>query len=336
MDRQLNMRDIAEKANVSVSTVSRVLNGKGRISPETRERVQAIIDESGYVVNMAARSLTSAHSGNVGLIVPDISNDFFSTIALHTESYLAEKGYSVFVCNTANDPERERAYFRTLTSKLVDGVICISGLNRLSSDLVPAGLPIVCVDRLPENDLGIPMVRSDETAGTYAATKHLIDRGCKHILFIGGYTALFVGHTRIAGYHDAMHEAGLPVTDNSIINVTGKKPSMIEANENIIRHISTNGLDFDGVVSTSDHAAAGVMQGLRQMDISVPGQVKICGFDDSIYSRLTTPRITTVHRYPEQLARAGCNRLLEQLHGDTPLPETIIPVKLLVRGSTSV
>lgn len=334
MNCQLNMRDIAEKAGVSVSTVSRVLNGNGRISPATRERVQAIIDETGYVVNMAARSLSSTRSGNVGLIVPDISNDFFSTLALHAEKYLAEKGYSVFVCNTANDPERERNYFLTLTSKLVDGVICISGLNQLTSDIVPAGLPVVCVDRQPQNDLGIPRVRSDESVGTYAATNHLIGRGCKHILHIGSYTALFEGKNRISGYENALRDAGLPHSKDDFIRVTGKKPSMVEAREGIIRRIGERGLDFDGIITSSDHAAAGALQALTQLDISVPGQVKICGFDDSIYSRLTTPTITTVHRYPEQLARAGCDRLLEQIGGETPRPETIIPVKLVVRESS--
>lgn len=333
MNSQPSMRDIAAAAGVSISTVSRVLNRNGRISPATRERVQKIIDESGYVVNMAARSLSSSCSSNIGLIVPDISNDFFSTLALHIEERLRANGYSVFVCNSSNDPEQERYHFRTLTSKLVDGVICISGLNELPDDVIPPDLPIVCVDRRPQSRRHIPTVFSDENAGTRAMTEHLISHGCRRLLYIGGFTAQYRTRTRISGFRDALAAHGLPLDEANVLQVTGKRPSMEEAHDYVLRRIA-DGLDFDGIVTSSDHAAAGALQALLQMDISVPGQVKVGGFDNSIYSRLTTPRITTIHRYPEQIASAACSRMLELLRREEPLAQTIIPVKLIVREST--
>ena len=112
-----SMRQIAVAAGVSVATVSHVINGSGRFSEDTRKRVEAAIEEYGYVTNMAAKSLRVAQSRTIGMIVPDISNDFFSKIALHVERELATEDYSVFVCNSANDPARERDYFRTLASK---------------------------------------------------------------------------------------------------------------------------------------------------------------------------------------------------------------------------
>ena len=142
-----SMRQIAVAAGVSVATVSHVINGSGRFSEDTRKRVEAAIEEYGYVTNMAAKSLRVAQSRTIGMIVPDISNDFFSKIALHVERELATEDYSVFVCNSANDPARERDYFRTLASKQADGIICISGLRRLDGEFVPHGIPVVCIER---------------------------------------------------------------------------------------------------------------------------------------------------------------------------------------------
>ena len=179
-----SMRQIAVAAGVSVATVSHVINGSGRFSEDTRKRVEAALKEYGYVTNMAAKSLRMAQSRTIGMIVPDISNDFFSKIALHVERELATEDYSVFVCNSANDPARERDYFRTLASKQADGIICISGLRRLDGEFVPHGIPVVCIDRAPENDLGFPHVGSDNIGGGYMATEHLIERGCKDLSLI--------------------------------------------------------------------------------------------------------------------------------------------------------
>ncbi len=333
MAKQLSIRDIAQMADVSVATVSRVINNNGRFSEETRKRVQKVIDETGYVTNMAARSLRSSKSGNIGLIVPDISNDFFSTLAFHTERTLQEQGYSVFVCNTGNDPQREQAYFNTLTSKLVDGIICISGLRTLDADIVPAGLPVVCVDRYPDTSLEIPVVRSDEERGAHLATSHLIERGCKRIVYIASFTADYAVDARGRGYQQALTEHGLAAAPELHLQVTGQRPSMYEA-EDLVAELMESGTPFDGVFASNDHAAVGALNALAKAGIDVPGQVKIAGFDDSIYSRLTTPHITTIHRYPEQMAESGCSAMLKLLRGESPDPMAVVPVALIKRAST--
>ncbi len=333
MAKQLSIRDIAKMADVSVATVSRVINNNGRFSEETRQRVQKIIDETGYVTNMAARSLRSSKSGNIGLIVPDISNDFFSTLAFHAERTLQGQGYSVFVCNTGNDPKREQAYFETLTSKLVDGIICISGLRTLDADIVPAGLPVVCVDRAPDTSLDIPTVRSDEAHGTYLATSHLVERGCRRIVYITSYSADFVDEARERGYRQALAENGLEAAPELRLQVTGKRPSMYEA-EDLVSALVRSAVPFDGVMASSDHAAVGALNALADAGFDVPGQVKVAGFDDSVYSRLTTPRITTVRRFPEQMAERGCRAMLSMIRGEKPESTAIVPVELVVRSST--
>ena len=237
--KRSSMRQIAAAAGVSVATVSHVINGSGRFSEDTRERVEAAVEEYGYVTNMAAKSLRMAQSRTIGMIVPDISNDFFSKIALHVERELATEDYSVFVCNSANDPARERDYFRTLASKQADGIICISGLRRLDGEFVPHGIPVVCIDRAPENDLGFPHVGSDNIGGGYMATEHLIERGCKNILSISSFTANYPGNERQMGYERALAAHGMPLCRDYQLFVSGKQPSIIESEELVTDFLST-------------------------------------------------------------------------------------------------
>ena len=309
-----SMRQIAVAAGVSVATVSHVINGSGRFSEDTRKRVEAALKEYGYVTNMAAKSLRMAQSRTIGMIVPDISNDFFSKIALHVERELATEDYSVFVCNSANDPARERDYFRTLASKQADGIICISGLRRLDGEFVPHGIPVVCIDRAPENDLGFPHVGSDNIGGGYMATEHLIERGCKDILSISSFTANYPGNERQ-------------------LFVSGKQPSIIESEELVTDFLST-GYPVDGIFAHSDHAAVGALRALVAAGKRVPEDVRLIGFDDSVYAQLPTPQISTVRRFPERLAHEGCQALLALLRGEEPEMETLVPVKLVQRASS--
>ena len=329
-----SIRDIAQLAGVSVATVSRVINDNGRFSEETRKRVLKVIDESGYVANMAARSLRSSKSGNIGMIVPDISNDFFSSVALHVERELAGQGYSVFVCNSGNDAEREKNYFRTLTSKLVDGIICISGLNSLNADLLTSRIPVVCVDRYPDSARFVPRVSSDDVKASRMATEHLIDRGCRHILFMSSFTVDYGRRDREAGYREAHAAHGRAPKESDLIYITGAKPSMVEAEELITRYLDEHGCDFDGIFASSDHAAVGCLNALRTAGIDVPGQVRLAGYDDSVYSRLTSPQITSVQRHTDQLAARGCEALLTLLSGEVPPLETFVPTELVERESS--
>lgn len=325
-----SMREIAEAAGVSIATVSHVVNNTGRFSEATRRRVQAVIDEYGYVTNQAAKTMRIAQSKSIGMIVPDIGNDFFSKIAYHVERDLSAEGYSVFVCNSGNDPQRERDYFHTLAGKQVDGIVCISGLRELTENIYTRGIPLVCIDRNPASDEAIPHIGSDDIFGAKLATSHLIDRGCRDILIISSFTADYRSNARTTGYFQALAEHHLPLRHDYVAYVTGQRPSIYEA-EDIVRDFIATGMPLDGIFATSDHAAVGALRALRAAGSTVPDEVKIVGFDDSIYSQLTTPSITTVHRYPEQMAHAGCRALLDLIAGRTPEQETVIPVRLVCR-----
>lgn len=332
--KPVSIRDIAQMAGVSIATVSRVINNNGRFSEATRKRVQKAIDESGYVTNMAAKSLREQRSKTIGMIVPDISNDFFSTLALHTEQQLATEGYSVFVCNTANSTERERDYIRTLVSKRVDGIICISGSNALGEEEVPQSIPVVCVDRFSGRDSAIPRVISNDIEGGFLATEHLIERGCQRILFISSEEDDLNKRNREVGHRRSLDAHDLAADPAYRILLPGRKPSMSEAAELVSAFLET-GRPLDGIFAVSDHAAVGALKALQRADVLVPEDVRIVGFDDSIYTRIAHPSITSVRRFPDQLARAGCDVLLRLIAGEQVPLETVVPVELVERASTA-
>lgn len=331
--KNLSIKDIAAISGVSIATVSRVINNKGGYSKTTEDKVKGLLDSYGYISNMAAKSLRESKSQTIGMIVPDISNDFFATLALHVENTLSKDNYSVFICNSANDVQKEREYFKSLASKGVDGILCISGLNRLSKDINPGNIPIVCIDRYPENDQQIPRISSDDTYGSFLACEHLIKKGCQHILFVSSYTADYDKKERLEGYKQALAKYGRVFDKNYVVYIEGKQPSYIEA-EIVVNEFLQSGFPIDGIFASSDRAALGSLYACRRADIDVPRQVKLVGFDNSLYSRLPSPSISTIARHPELLAEKGCEVLLKMIKQEETPSEIKVPVDLLERESS--
>lgn len=331
-NKTLSIKDIASLSGVSIATVSRVLNNKGGgYSKQTEEKIKAIAKSYGYISNMAAKTLRESKSHSVGLIVPNISNDFFSTLALHIENIMSEHSYSVFICNSANDIEKEKEYFKSLASKGVDGIICLSGLNILTNEIAFHNIPIVCIDRYSENNKQIPRIASDEFYGSFLATNHLIEKGCKKIVFLGFHSENTI---REQGYQQALTDHNILVDKNYIIYTNGKQSSSIEA-EFLISNFLQTSFSFDGIFAANDHLALGALNALKHHGIQVPNDVKLVGFDNSLYSKLPTPSITTIERNPITLAEQGCLVLIKMMNHETldSLNYTV-PVRLIERESS--
>lgn len=332
--KKLSIKDIAAISGVSIATVSRVLNNKGGYSKETEDKINALAKSYGYISNMNAKSLRESKSQTIGLIVPDISNDFFSTIALNVENYLAKQNYSVFICNSANNVQKEKDYFKILASKCVDGIICISGLNKLTDDIIYNNIPVVCIDRYPENSLTIPRISSDDVHAAFIATEHLIKKGCRKIVYVSSFTADYEKRERYIGYQKALETYGIPLDKNYILQTHGIDPSQIES-EILITEFLKTGRKADGIFASSDLAALGALYALKRANIAVPEQIKLIGFDNTLYSRLPTPSISTIERNPKALAEKGCSVLLNMIEGKNIDPiNTIVPVVLLERESS--
>lgn len=334
-DKPLSIRDIAAISGVSTATVSRVLNRKGGYSEETEKRVRAVIDSYGYISNMAAKTLRESRSQTIGLILPTVDNSFFSTLAYYIETYLYEHHYSVFICNSGNQVEKEQSYFRTLAGKGVDGILCVSSMDTLSDDILSWDIPIVCIDRRPSASQPLPWVGNDDTQAGRLATEHLLQKGCRHILFVSSYLAGYTRRRRLEGHIQALEQHGLRMDKNYILERPGADPTQIET-ELLTYDFLQKGFPVDGIITTSELSALGVLYALDRTGLRVPQDVKLVSFDNTLYSLLTSPPLSSVERSPQQLAHRSCDILLDLIRGSAPSSyEVTVPVGLVERRSSS-
>lgn len=331
----ISIKEIAKLAGVSIATVSRVMNKTGRYSKETEERVLAIIEQYGYVSNNAAKSLRVSESKTIGLILPNIKNNFFAALASTVEEFFSERDYSVFICNTSNNSEKERNYFKKLESQLVDGILVISGQNSISDNVTTRKIPMVLFDRFPANNMNLPVVCSDNYGGAFSATQLLIDRGCKNIVNINSHTAEYDRSQRRRGYQDCLSENGIVIDKKKILSVAFDRPSL-EQGDLLITEYLQKGLPLDGIFCASDSVAIGAMNALKRAGLRIPEDVKVVGFDDSVSARIISPALTSVARNPEQMAVSACKKLLSLIQGtEDEIPDhLIIPVEVVEREST--
>lgn len=334
-NKKISIKQIAELSGVSAATVSRVINNNGRFSEETRKKVMAVIKEYDYTINMAAKSLRMSKSKTIGVIIPDISNEFFSKVVLEIENFFFDKGYSVFICNTNQNDMKERAYFKSLDSKLVDGIICISGCEDIPIDSIKRKIPIVCIDRKPQNDNDAIYVESDHYLGGFMATEHLIKNGCKKILILAKGKSLSVNKQRLEGYKDALKKYNYQIDPNLIIKLRGNSSNFDDARDTVNYLIKKN-LQFDGIFATNDWRAYGALVALQQNNISVPDKVKIIGFDGISISKYCYPPITTIYQNKKSLALEASDLLFNLINKTETIKSKhiVIPISLIKRGTT--
>ena len=184
--KKYSLKDIAILSGVSVATVSRVINDNGRFSEETRQKVLKVIEETGYKMNYNAKSLRMNRSFSIGILVPDISNYFFSDVVQKIEEILFDKGYSTIICNTARSQAKETAYLKMLEGKGVDGLVVISGAEAFDFDYSSneKHIPYICIDREPKTREDTVFISSNHYQGAFEATEELIHVGCKHPLIV--------------------------------------------------------------------------------------------------------------------------------------------------------
>ncbi|GIN63336.1 LacI family transcriptional regulator [Robertmurraya siralis] len=334
---QISIKEIAKLCDVSVATVSRVINNNGRFSEETRKKVLDVIEKYQYSTNTVAKTLRMNKSKTIGIIVPDISNEFFSTIVHEIESYFFDRGFSTFICNTDKSKEKEMAYITSLDSKMVDGLICISGQEEIEASLLSRDIPIVTIDRRPRMTNNLAMIESDHFNGGYLATKHLIDRGCKSIIVLTKKSNLSSVNDRVEGFKKALAEHSYPFTSHSIVETADDRKHNIEKARNAIHEELKNGRTFDGVFATNDWLALGVVRELLDSNLKVPEDVKVVGFDDDTIANYSEIPLTTirqdVHKIAEVTSELFYNLLTEE-NAVINKKHIKIPVELIVRKTT--
>ncbi|MGD7008783.1 LacI family DNA-binding transcriptional regulator [Metabacillus sp. 84] len=322
------IEDVAKLAGVSPTTVSRVMNNRGYISSETKDKVQKAMNELNYFPNDVARSLFNKRSNIIGLILPTTANPFFGELTYHIESISASLGYKVLLCNSLNQMDKEEKYLEMLLRNQVDGII-VGTHNRGILDYHKQGLAVVAIDRYLSET--IPVVSSDNYEGGKKATDLLIANGCKCIVLIDGAGELETpARLRRRAYIDLMEKHGRAPIIYEIPEVFNQ-----ESQQAVVRKMFSKCPEVDGVFATNDLFAAAVINEARNYSKDIPGDVKVIGYDGTETVRILMPGLSTIKQPIPQIGKTAMDILMKEIEGefaDIPL-ETKLPVELL-RGNT--
>ncbi|WP_085522215.1 LacI family DNA-binding transcriptional regulator [Tuberibacillus sp. Marseille-P3662] len=297
------IKEVAKTAGVSVATVSRVLNNNGYVGEDTREKVSQAITELNYKPNAVARSLYKKQSRTIGLIVPDITNPFFPELARAVEDVMNRKGYTVILGNSDEKAEEEKAYLTMMEQKYVDGAILAT--NTMDNEQVHAfNKPVVAIDRAIDST--VPTVFSDNLSSSREAVRHLKDLGCQVIAHVRGPEHVNNANIRCQGYIDVVGETNW--FHNGYI-VNGNYSSQ-EAYQSALTLLKDHP-EIDGIFAGNDLMAIGVLKAARDLNIVVPDQLAVIGFDGISLCETTFPELSTMAQPIYQLGETAAEMLID-------------------------
>lgn len=317
------VKDVAQKAGVSVATVSRVMNNKGYLSDEIKKQVKAAMDELGYVPNQIARSFFKKQTNSIGVIVPTITNPFFGELVYHIEKFAEKQGFKVFLCNSLNDPNIEKNYLKMLLENQVDGIIVGTHNEELEEYSTP-NIPIIAVERFLDNKR-IPTVCSDNYEGGKLATEYLLAQGCQNIFCFSGESKLnYPANDRRIAFEETIrpHQPGQRIVDIVSSFDIVKTTRTIE--ETFAKHPT-----IDGVFATDDVIATLVMKEIQKRGLVLNQEVHIVGFDGTDLMRHLFPELVTIKQPIDLLAKYAVTHLLSLMAQEQVPKMVMLPIELV-------
>ncbi|HIS06849.1 MAG TPA: LacI family DNA-binding transcriptional regulator [Candidatus Choladocola avistercoris] len=325
--KEISIRDIAAKSGYSTATVSRVLNRQGGYSEAARQKIMDIVEESNY-------STGSGTLPTVGILVPDLTNEWFAEVTRRLEQELFARNYHCCICSTEEDPLREKFCFDGFSALKTAAVISFLGSEELAALSRAASFPVIFIDQVPEEEKGFLRLEFDNYLGGYMATELLIRKGCQRILYIGWHQPASVSRFRQQGYSDALKEYGLSKDPELILDIGGSD-QQFERTKNLVYYTIRRKIAFDGIFASNDLRASGALEALKQSGIDVPSQVKIIGYDDTTTCCQCYPTLSTVRQDPDILVKNTVELLFNQLEHLNRLTEhRVLPVSIVERMTT--
>lgn len=321
------IKDVSEKAGVTVTTVSRVINNRGYISEKTRQKVYAAMKELDYQPNELARSLSKQCTNTIGIIVPHIVHPYFAKLISNIEMAASGENYKVMLWNTKEETEKELEYIEMCKSNRVSGIILCSqniDMNKMSA----LDIPLITIER--HMQAGTAGIECDNYQGGILAAEYLISCGCKRLMHFGGVlNADMPADARTEAFMKVCREQNVfcfeVQSDKSIYQTMDYYFQ--------IKKALNQYPDTDGIFASSDLIAAQVIQVCAEMKIEIPRQLKLIGFDDVNIAKLTTPQITTIRQPLEEMAQTAVSYIIQSLRGEKVPKKTKLPVTLVKRGT---
>lgn len=333
--KSISIKDIARKANVSITTVSFILNGKAKeksISAAVIQKVEKIIHDNDYQPNSIAQSLRTGNTNTIALMVEDISNTFFSKIARLIEDKAYKKGYKIIYSSTENNVEKAVALLQMFKSRKVDGYIIspIKGLKNEIQSLIKDQIPVVLFDRnLPE--LGANYVGANHFLGAYTATKSLIDKGKQSIAFVTIDIDVQQIKDRLEGYQQALFDHHFPIKEALVLKIPfhQEEAQTISAIKNLL---SQNAVD--AILFATNYLTISGLKAIKELGIPLNEQLEFIGYDDHEVFELHSPSISAIKQPLDEIADNIIHLILIQLEAKSNLPskEIVLPAQLIVRG----
>ena len=334
------IRDVARQAGVSTMTVSRVINNSGYTSLATRRQVERAVQELGYVPNAVARHLRSKQTNAIGLVVSDITNPFFTTIARGVEDVAGARGFAVMFCNTDESDDEEARYLRLLVERQVDGVLLVpAGSPRASIRLLRTHkVPLVVLDRRVPGQR-VNNVRCDSEAGAYALARHLIGLGHRRIGVLTGRRAISTSADRVAGVRRALEEAGLGL-DEALVRWGGfnfGNANLADGHQMAESVLTATDDPPTALFAANNFIAFGTTRALREMGLRVPEDISVVAFDDLPTEWVSDPFLTVAAQPAYEIGRRAAEMMIDSLVGEGAATgqSVVLPFEVIIRRSTA-
>lgn len=327
------MKQVAEKAGVSTTTVSHVINNTRVVSADARDRVLSVIDELRYIPSAVARSLKNDKTHTLGMMIPNNSNPYFAEIIQGIEDESFKLGYNIILCNSYDDPKKQAAYTRVLMEKRIDGLIIVASgsddeLNQLLSD---EAIPKVLVDREVPG-LAADFIESDHEQGGYLATKHLLELGHTDIACVAGPKTLLPSGDRVHGYLRALQEANVPFQGEFLAHSDFTSQGGFTAFQQLLALKKRPSAIF----VSNDLMAIGGLCAAQQAGVQIPTELSVVGYDDIALASFSTPRLTTIAQPKYEIGVLTAQVMVARIkNAELPLRREMLQTQLVVRQSTA-
>lgn len=329
--KRISITDIAHALDVTPSTVSRALNGGGKVSEKKKQEILALAKELGYRPNPIAKSLLENKTHTIGLIIPEFTHHFYSRMLAGIESVTSKAGYQLLICTSNEKLKQEIKSTQTLLDARVDGILAtISKMNdkfEHLQEVMDSGTPLVLVDRFSE-EIETSYVISDDFKGAFSAVDYLCESGCRNILHIKGPENLSTTFNRFMGYKEALRKHGIPLKEELVLE---------SSDTNLVEKVSfcLSNFPVDGAFTYSDYLAFELYKVASDLKITIPGELQVIGYADEPISTYISPTLSTVNQQPFEMGVTGAKYLLNKINDpEIGLEIKSLETKLVIRESS--